>query len=529
MEFSSSAITANGKAGCSSQTVPVNPKVFEWLESRGISGETAVRMGIFSGLHRPGGDEGGFRIEAHPQGNVIAFPFYERGEVAAEKYRAAGKRFYQRPGGRKVFYNADVLDDPALTNSTAALVITEGEMDCLSAIEAGYPFVVSVPDGAPPARDKDGNLIKVPDTAEDVVPEEDDKFRFLVNAWDRLQAVKRVIIATDNDEPGMRLAAELVRRLGRVRCAFVTYPDGCKDLNDVLMQHGPAEVNRVIVQAKPYPVASLYRLSEFPPEPPLRPASSGWADLDRNLMVYHPALMVVTGFANAGKSTWANELVSRLAWKHGWKAAIASFEMRVKPFVTDALAASYVQAKRPWTAEQTADANRWLEDSFVFIAPDPESEEDTDLGWLIEKAEAAVIRHGVRVLLIDPWNELDHNRKRDETVTDYSGRALKALKRFSQRFDCLVIIVAHPAKGATAKKPEELSLYDVADTAHFANKTDLGVIIARRGDATSVWVKKVRYQPETGRPGEVVMVFDRGLRLFRPPISNVEVDGPESA
>ncbi|MCJ2019447.1 toprim domain-containing protein [Methylobacterium sp. E-065] len=505
-------------------SVAVNPKVFEWLESRGISGETAVRMGIFSGHHRPGGDDGGFRVEPHSQGSVIAFPFLDRGEVVAEKYRAAGKRFYQRPGGRKTFYNADILDDPALTNSTAALVITEGEMDCLSAIEAGYPFVVSVPDGAPPARDKDGNLIDVPETADDIDPKEDDKFRFLANAWPRLQSVKRIIIATDNDEPGMRLAAELVRRLGRVRCSFVTYPDGCKDLNDVLMQHGSAEVNRLIVQAKPYPVSGLYKLSEFPAEPPLRPASTGWPDLDRNLLVYHPALMVVTGFANAGKSTWANQLVAQLAWKHGWRCAIASFEMRVKPFVTDMLAASYVQQPKPWTTGDIAESNRWLEESFLFIAPDPEREEDTDLAWLIEKAEAAVIRHGIRVLLIDPWNELEHNRKKDETVTDYTGRALRALKLFARRFDCLVIIVAHPSKGAVNKKPDELSLYDIADTANFANKADLGVIVARRGEATSVYVRKVRYQPETGLPGEVVMVFDRKLRLFREPVGNVEYE-----
>jgi twinkle protein len=46
-----------------------------------------------------------------------------------------------------------VLDDPSLRDGRAALVITEGDIDCLSVIEAGHPFVVSVPDGASPARD----------------------------------------------------------------------------------------------------------------------------------------------------------------------------------------------------------------------------------------------------------------------------------------------------------------------------------------------------------------------------------------
>ncbi len=43
-----------------------------------------------------------------------------------------------------------MLDDPALHEGRAALVITEGECDALTAIDCGYPFAVSVPDGAPP-------------------------------------------------------------------------------------------------------------------------------------------------------------------------------------------------------------------------------------------------------------------------------------------------------------------------------------------------------------------------------------------
>lgn len=494
---------------------PINEKVLHWLECRGISAETVLRTGIYSARHRNGGDDGGFIVEPAVDGNIVAFPFVDHGEVVAEKYRAPDKRFYQRPGGRKTFFNADILDDPALTNSTAALVIVEGEIDCLSVMEAGYPFVVSVPDGAPPARDKNGKLIKVPEGSADIDPESDDKFKFIVNNWDRLKAIKRIVIATDSDEPGQRLAAELVRRLGRVRCSFIEYPAGCKDFNEVLMEYGPGEIGRIIAQAKPYPLSGVYKLSEFPAEPSVEPRSTGWLELDGLLLPYHPAVLVVTGFANAGKSTWATQLVAQLAMVHRWRAAIASFEMRVNPFVTDMLSARFLELEKPWTESERSRARSWIEDNFVFIAPDPEKDEDTDLAWLLEKAEAAVIRHGVRVLLLDPWNEIDASRRKDETQTEYIGRALRMLKQFARRFDCLVIIVAHPSKGAISKKPDELSLYDIADTAHFANKADLGVVVARQGDDTLVLVKKVRYQPETGVPGQKLMTFNKRLRVFR--------------
>ena len=57
--------------------------------------------------------------------------------------------------------------------------------------------------------------------------------------------------ATDGDEPGWRLAQELARRLGRARCAFVTYPQGCKDLNEALEKYGVRGVAACFSRASP--------------------------------------------------------------------------------------------------------------------------------------------------------------------------------------------------------------------------------------------------------------------------------------
>ena len=70
----------------------------------------------------------------------------ERGVVVAEKYRTPDNRFWQRPGGRRTFWNADVLDDPALAVGQYPLIITEGEIDALTAIDCGFPLA-QVPTG----------------------------------------------------------------------------------------------------------------------------------------------------------------------------------------------------------------------------------------------------------------------------------------------------------------------------------------------------------------------------------------------
>src|SRR5690606_28072351 len=94
----------------------------------------------------------------------------------------------------------------------------EGEMDKLAVEVAGIVSCVSVPDGAPS------------ETAKDYAS----KFTFLEADRARLESVKEWIIAVDNDGPGKRLEDELARRLGREKCRRVTWPEGCKDANEVL-------------------------------------------------------------------------------------------------------------------------------------------------------------------------------------------------------------------------------------------------------------------------------------------------------
>ena len=492
-----------------------NPRVLKWFANRGINPENVKHMGIYSGRHQQDGDS--WKVAPDETGEIVVFPYWRKGAVVNEKYRAANKRFYQMPGGKKVFWNADILYDTALHEGRASLIITEGEMDALSVMEAGNPFVVSVPDGAPPA-------LEIGQTAEDIIPEFDTKYGYIFNDWDALKKIKRIIIATDDDEPGRRLAEELVRRLGRARCSFVIYPAGCKDFNEVLMKGDMATISEMIARAQPYPVSGVYTYSELPEEPPLNPVSTGFGRLDDYLKPFYPALMVVTGMAGSGKSSFVNQMVAQLNLMHGWRAAIASFEMRIKPFVTDTLISAYQES-----GQDAAVQSEWLDENFIFIAPEPSDEDDSfDIEWLIEKATVAVIRHGVRVLVIDPWNEIEHASRKGESLTDYTGRAIRALKRFGREFECLVIVVAHPTKSAAQKPPNEVGLYDVSDSAHWANKADFGLVVCRNGKkgedgemipnsadyVSSFFIRKIRYQPVSGMLGQLELTYDPQTRLF---------------
>lgn len=505
--YAGTATTAAGRAESGSS---LGERHMRWLtEERRIDPETVVRCGLYTARWE------NERAVPDPAGNIIVFPFRDGGRIVAEKYRAANKKFWQRAGGLRTFWNAEVMDDPALERGDAGLIITEGEIDALTALSVGFPFAVSVPDGAPPAT-ADGKA----DGSDPDAAEKTGKFEFMWNNRDRLKRVKRFIIASDNDAPGQRLAAELVRRLGAGRCWFVTYPEGCKDLNEVLTQHGPEAVTKAINGARPYPVKGLYRLSDYPDLPEPETFSTGWPGLDNHLRLWPGELMVVTGIPSHGKSTVTLAMLSNMIQRYGWSVGVASFEIPTVPYLRGKLRRLYLGTSR-WDYAARALADQWIENHWVFFDFDPvNDDEDIDLEWLLERATDAVLRYGIRVLLIDPWNELEHAKRRDETETQYVGRALRALKRFARQYEVVVIVVAHPTKevgkDGKARRP---TLYDIEGSANWANKPDHGVIIDCPNAAhkeTVVCVRKVRFE-NTGRKGDYTLLFDEESGRFSDP------------
>jgi twinkle protein len=78
--------------------------------------------------------------------------------------------------------------------------------------------------------------------------------------------------------------------------------------------------------------------------------------------------------------------------------------------------------------------------------------------------EVAVARYGARIIIIDPWNELEHDRRQGESETEYIGRAIRTLKRFAKAFQVHICVIAHPTKSVkdgdgNYKMP---TLYDIA-------------------------------------------------------------------
>lgn len=481
----------------------------EALDARGLDPELAAKLGLWTlPAKNAGGDD------------ALVIPFFRDGRLVNRKYRTSIRpgdkgKLWQDSGGMQCFWNEDALRDNTMLK--APLVITEGEFDAMSALQCGFLRTVSVPAGAPDQP--------VP------LDHEGPKYAFLDMArpWLGVDRCPEIILAVDGDEKGNYLLHDLSVRLGRFRCKFVTYPrrkDGsgrCKDLNEVLMQYGPKGVTETLARAQWLKVDGIFRMSELPPVPPVQSYDIDFNRLRENLRVRLGDFWVVTGIPSMGKTTFVNDLCCRLANRHGLGIAFASFEQSPQK--------DHLRNLRTWHAqkpvhmqmpEETKAADAWIDRHFSFIYPS--EDDDVTLEWVLDRCEAAVVQHGVKVVVIDPWNEMDHSRAHGESLTEYTGRAIKAFKRFAKKFQILMVVVAHPAKLQKDKDGQYAvpTLYDISDSAHWFNKADAGIVVHRHDAGSIIRVAKSRYHDDIGKPGEVQATYAPETRRF-----TIWEDGPD--
>jgi len=200
-------------------------------------------------------------------------------------------------------------------------------------------------------------------------------------------------------------------------------------------------------------------------------------------MTIRPGEMsVVTGIPNSGKSEFADAVTVNLAHQYGWRFAVCSFENppaeHIAKLAEKHLGLPFWDGPRQrMTEAELQKAMTWAADHFHLIRFDDEA---PTIEAILDKARAAVMRHGIRGLIIDPYNEIEHHRPPSVTETEYVSQLLGKVKRFAQAHDVHVWFIAHPAKmqrdGNSLPAP---TLYDISGSANWANKADLGVVVHR--------------------------------------------------
>jgi twinkle protein len=479
-------------------------RVIAWFAKRGISTQTLADFKIKSGtawMHGKGDADSGMT-------NTIQFPFYFGGDVVNVKYRTGDKRFRQEKNAKKCLYNFD----NAMRANGDTLVITEGEMDCLTLHEVGYRAVVSVPDGAPSADTQNYTS----------------KFDFLSGAEPLFERFKWVVLAVDGDAPGKRLEEELSRRIGIERCKQVLWPEGCKDANDVLVTKGAAMLRQVVDGSALFPVKGVATVDDLwnavharHAKPEIAGVDIGWPNGRGVLNIELGQMTVVTGIPSHGKSTWVDALRVNLWRNFGWASAAFSPENWPADDHLATLCEMYaVQHFHEMTTEQVSTALTRTLGAFFFIQPDSDSEMMT-VDEILSRARSLVYRHGIKVLVIDPWNEVDHDIPNTQREDQYISTQLAKIRRFARMNAVHIFVICHPTKLVKDKDGgyPPPTPYDIAGGAMWRNKADNCLCVFRpdiKASGTEVLVQKIRFR-RNGKAGEKMeFTFHVGTSTYHP-------------
>jgi twinkle protein len=256
-----------------------------------------------------------------------------------------------------------------------------------------------------------------------------------------------------------------------------------------------------VAAAEPYPLEGVHRPSAeamiaYRKRPPPAVMTTGCSRMDAVVALpTEGKLIVITGIPSHGKSTLVRHLMCHVVRHHDRRWAIFSPEMgEWEEFCSRVISWLTRTPFGRLSDEDVANTAEWCRSRFAFISRDSGDDAPT-LEWLIDTWRVCVMRDGVTDVLLDPWNQVQHQRA-GQSETEYIDQALLKLAAFGRRHGVNVWIVAHPTKMRPAKAGDPLpvpTLYDISGSAGWANKTDVGMSVYRTGGYTQAHILKAKF------------------------------------
>lgn len=443
----------------------ISDNLVKWFNSRLISQFTLRSAKIGEG------------IESMPikgkweQRNTIHFNFLENNEIVNIKYRDGQKNFKLFKDAKLIFYNLDSI------SISKEAVIVEGEIDCLSYIEADINTVVSTPNGS---TLKAVNL------------------EYLDNSIEYFDNKEKIYLALDNDEAGKNVSKELIRRLGAERCFMVDFKD-CKDANEYLIKYGKEALKNTIKEAKEIPIDGVSSVCDWEKEYDLflengmnKGFVCGKKAIDSIFSTYTGQYIVVTGIPSSGKSDWVDEMCIGFNQKYGWKTAYASPEN--KPNVIHAakleakICGQWVSRKDQINSNWHKLAKEYIDSNFKFIDLD-----SYDLDEVLSRAKRLITKYGIKCLVIDPYNKVRLKASLNKNTNEYTNDYLVEIDEFARNNDILIFLVAHPVKpSGEERKTYEPDFYSIKGGGEFYDMSPHGLLVHRNFELDMVKIKVLK-------------------------------------
>lgn len=471
----------------------LSEKAVKYFESRKISQFVLRRLKITSGLD--------WMPQFTGEVETIHFNYFENDELINIKYRGPKKSFKIFKDGKLTFYNIDSI------KKENECIIVEGEFDCLAFCEVGKFNTISVPNGAK-------------------------NFQFLDNSIDDLNHIETVYIAVDNDEAGIELRKELIRRIGQDRCRVVDFGE-YKDANDVLIHKNKDTLLKCLENAKQIPLSGVQFVADvfdemlngfrFGKE---SGTTTYLPTVDQHWKWRKGEVTIWTGYMNEGKSCFLSQLAILKAKYENWKFAVFCPENYPIGEYYDELIHCYVGKSTDKSYSNVMSEAEYIQAAeFIhehFFAIMPENEFFIDI--ILDRMKYLIRKAGVNACIIDPYNQVEHLMDKGQREDLYISKFMSTIKRFSIDNNVSFHLVAHQLTPIFKGKEDypQPDGYKIKGGGTFADKADNVVAVWRPfrrsnyQDATvRIIASKIKKQKLVGVPGEVDIYYAPERNQYR--------------
>lgn len=394
-------------------------EVISYFGSRGISNITLIK-----------GNVKAITIKGQ---ELAVFQFFEGEKLVMNKIRLAreskvvnGKKErkeWKEPGGKHVLWNMNNI------NLEEPVILTEGMIDALSVMEAGFDNVVSIPSGT-------------------------NDMTWIENCYEWINQVKEWVLYTDNDEPGFKLSKELSLKFKNYKTKIVKHE--LKDANEELKTFRTEYIKNAIGKAEYPSVEGINNLANIKIIDPtnMERVSTGISLIDKYCGGYiFPSLNIWTGERGSGKSTvvgqtllnciekeynvfvYSGELMS--GFFKLWLYLQAGAEKNIRTEI-DMETMREMHKLNPGVEEKI---NKWI-DGKVYIYDDTYTNNEDKI---LELMEEAYKRYNCRIFLLDNLMTVKFKSNRDgiyRAQSDFVDR----LRSFVKNNNLIVNVVVHPNK-----------------------------------------------------------------------------------
>lgn len=433
---------------------PLNEKknVYHYLNQRCISKETIDNADV----------------REDKNGNIV-FNYYDTNDVLTlVKYRPSHK-IDKSKGEIKAWCQKDADTTPILfnmnrVNISQPLLICEGELDCLAAIESGYSNAVSVPLGA-------------------------NNYGWIEENFEWLEQFDSIIICSDNDEAGIKMQKECVFRLGSWRTKFIDIPHthtntetgeiiAMKDLNHVLYYEGKQAVMNLIMTAKDSPVDGVVDFSDVQDLDldEIDGIKTGFPEMDKRLIkLFYGTLNILTGINGSGKSSWISQVICNALdddknvylysgelpnfQSKNWINFVFAGQRHLNEYQTD-------DGGKYW--KMSAETKKQINDHYkqrLFIHKDSHPR---TASYILKTMEDTTRKYGCKLHIIDNLTAINLECS-DENKYQKQEEFVNNLIDFAKKYNVAVVLVVHPHKIDCMRRLTKMDIQGISaiiDLAH---------------------------------------------------------------